>query len=181
MKILSITNFAVYILFLSLITLSVSCSGDDSVVEEEIQENQEKTLMSVEVNGEEFNGLKNIETQVGFTDLNTTLMTYVGDDIRFAWFQGTGSDFQISIYLSDDMWRTGTFPIDNRLWTLKRGAYVSYIVFADYYDDYYDIEGEITITKFDLVNKEFEASFNFSNNLVTANGTLDYELDNPEF
>ncbi len=203
--------YFLFVALLSFIFFGISCN-DDSTSSETCSDgilNQDETgidcggvcepcqttstysYMSAKIDGAQYSNL--LPVIYPFDGISTLI--HETPNIDYLWLQGDNSDYQINIRISDDNWgSTGTFPITNGSFPDETGVYGSLVQGSGNPNtDYIAItSGSLTITKFDLVNKEFEGTFDMVyyreddngtpiGSFNITNGTLDYPLDNEAF
>lgn len=165
--------------FLSILSVFAlfSCNNDD---ENMTPETMEFEYMSVNLNGEQYKSLINATKQIGLANATYTLVETNGNnEVKYLWLQGEHADFNINIRIPENLWQTGTYPLVEGLAVDETACFVTFIAEDGYFD--FEVEGELTITNFDLDDRIFEATFSFSSTQNMAEGTLDYPLDNEEF
>ncbi|MFK7949272.1 MAG: hypothetical protein AB8G11_16895 [Saprospiraceae bacterium] len=132
--------------------------------------------MNVNWNGTDYTGLN--RSVFGATQQSTDVHSTSSGD-KYLHLQGSHSDIEVNIRLRGDAWKTGTYTLEESA-SLNNSneALIGFIVGLD---GDYDVQGNITVTEFDLVNRRIKANFDFSSANNTVTGTLDYPLDDDEF
>lgn len=162
-------------LFLSLTCIFLSCNkNEDPKIDPEPNPTSYE-YMSVTRNGVDNASLKSISLILGGT---ATEVGVFQNNVKFLKLQGDHPNFQINLRIPEFFWEEGTYTLEEGTGSLNQNCFVTLIENSNFD---FDIEGEITITTFDLTNRILEGTFNFSSPTNTVTGTLDYPLDDPEF
>jgi len=176
-------------LVLSVLSLS-SCGNDD---ETDAPTNPDDfTYLSATIDGEQYTGLKPLS--YGLNGVATIIDQSI--DAKYLKLQGSDPNYSISILISENHWGAlGTFPLDPQLFPTENGHYGHIVAgLSNPTIDFFNgTSGSITITKFDLDTRVFEATFELEYNRQDSNtyestgpfyvtdGTLDFPLDHEEF
>ena len=131
--------------------------------------------MTANRNGVDYESLISVSKKLGGTA--TTVGVFQNSE-KFLKLQGNHSDFEINVRIPEDFWKVGTYTLEEGAGSLNPNCFVTLI---DNFNYDFNIAGEITITTFDLTDRIFKATFNFSSPDNTVTGTLDYPLDDEEF
>ena len=170
--------FQLALLFMAIILFS--CESDDSMIDE--MEDPEYTLMSIVLNGQEYDRLTNAAIRFGVPFEYMQVSTSINDpDLKWITLQGDHADFQINLHIPRQYWGTGEFELEEGSTDFGFGdlCRVHYITPGPGFNN--DITGSLTITEFDIEDRILNGNFSFSDDTVSVVGTLNYPLDDEEF